>query len=166
MLNGERDVFEDGYRLNVCIVLRNHANQVLIAQRSGTRNWWQFPQGGIHQGESPLEAMYRELYEEIGLRPHQVSVIAQTKRWFRYRVPRDRMPRVIPAIGQKQKWFLLQLQAPDHVIDLDRSGEEPEFTSWTWVDFWEPLRLAVRFKYHVYREALEHLSTHVEPEVP
>ena len=164
MLNEEPDVYEDGFRLNVCIVLCNDANQVLIAQRFEGRNWWQFPQGGIHRGETPTEAMYRELYEEIGLRPHQVSVIAQTPRWFRYRLPRDRIPREIPGIGQKQKWFLLRLRSPDHVIDLARSDEEPEFARWTWVDFWEPLRRTVRFKHRVYREALEHLSMHCEHE--
>ncbi len=164
MLNGERDIYEDGYRLNVCIVLCNDANQVLIAQRSGSRNWWQFPQGGIHRGETPTEAMYRELYEEVGLRPNQVSVIAQTPRWFRYRLPRDRIPREIPGIGQKQKWFLLRLRSPDHVINLTRSEDEQEFERWTWVDFWEPVRMTVRFKYRVYRDALEDLSSHFEHE--
>ena len=167
MLNGERDIYEDGYRLNVCMVLCNDANQVLIAQRNEGRHWWQFPQGGMHQGESPLEAMYRELYEEVGLRPHQVSVIAQTPRWLRYRVPSGRIPREVSAIGQKQRWFLLRLRTRDHAIDLSRSEAETEFARWKWVDFWAPLqhtRHFVRFKHHVYREALEHLSTHIRHE--
>ena len=167
MLNGERDIYEDGYRLNVCMVLCNDANQVLIAQRNEGRNGWQFPQGGMHQGESPLEAMYRELNEEVGLRPYQVSVIAQTPRWLRYRLPTGRIPREISAIGQKQRWFLLRLRSPDHAIDLRQSEEDTEFARWKWVDFWAPLqhtRHFVRFKHHVYREALEHLSTHIRHE--
>ena len=68
----------DGYRANVGIVLMNDDRQVFIGGRVGARGW-QFPQGGIRHGERPEDALYRELTEEVGLRPDQVEVIARTK---------------------------------------------------------------------------------------
>ena len=162
MLGEARDVYIDGYRLNVCIVVCNAANQVLIGQRFEARNWWQFPQGGMQQGEKPLDAMYRELHEEVGLRPHQVRLIAEMPRWLRYRVPPALIPSSEPIIGQKQRWFLLELRSPDHAIDLNPTGVEAEFARWEWVEFWEPLSRTVRFKRRVYRDALEHLAPHIE----
>ena len=55
---------ENGYRSNVGIVLANPAGQVLWARRVGGRNTWQFPQGGIKRGETPEQALFRELYED------------------------------------------------------------------------------------------------------
>lgn len=165
MQNEERDIYDDGYRLNVCIVLSNHAGEVLMAQRFEGRTWWQFPQGGIKEGETPIEAMYRELHEEVGLKPSQVRLVAEAPRWLRYRLPPERIPQGMAAVGQKQRWFLLELRCPDHAIDLNQTEVDAEFARWTWVDFWEPLRRIVRFKRRVYREALEHLWPHVGNEV-
>ena len=75
----------DGYRANVGIVLMNDDRQVFIGGRVGARGW-QFPQGGIRRGERPEQALYRELAEEVGLRPGQVIEVARTKRWLRYRL--------------------------------------------------------------------------------
>lgn len=157
MQHGERDVYENGYRLNVCIVLCNEANQVLIARRVDGRNWWQFPQGGIQRGESALQAMYRELREEVGLKPHQVKVVARSPQWFRYRTGEIRRRAGGPVVGQKQRWFLLRFASLDHAIDLDRANPDAEFNHWVWVDYWEPLQRIVRFKRRVYRDALESL---------
>ena len=76
----------EGFRPNVGIILANDAGQVLWAKRIG-HNAWQFPQGGIQHGETPEQALYRELREEVGLLPEHVQIIAQTKGWLRYRLP-------------------------------------------------------------------------------
>lgn len=76
----------DGYRPNVGIILLNHRNQVFWGKRIRTHSW-QFPQGGIDRGETPEQAMYRELHEEIGLKPEHVEVLARTRDWLRYEVP-------------------------------------------------------------------------------
>ena len=93
------------------IVVANDRGQVLWARRVGGRDAWQFPQGGINRGESPEEALYRELHEEIGLEANAVEVLAATRGWLRYRLPRRfiRKGQNPVCIGQKQKWFLLRM---------------------------------------------------------
>ena len=86
----------DGYRANVGIILCNDAAQVMWARRVG-QDAWQFPQGGIGDDEDPLDAMYRELWEETGLRPEHVSLLASTDSWLRYRLPRRLMRCHSPA---------------------------------------------------------------------
>ncbi|MYD43196.1 MAG: RNA pyrophosphohydrolase [Gammaproteobacteria bacterium] len=154
-------VYENGYRLNVCIVLCNRTGHVFFAQRNDASRGWQFPQGGIQHGESTQQAMFRELQEEVGLKRHHVRVIARTARWFRYRLPSNRIPPDMPVVGQKQQWFLVQMTAPDHMIDLRAEQDDAEFRYWEWVDFKEPLRRIVRFKRRVYRDALESLAPYM-----
>ena len=76
----------DGFRPNVGIILLNQRNQVFWGKRIRTHSW-QFPQGGIDRGESPEQAMFRELHEEVGLQPEHVRIVARTRDWLRYEVP-------------------------------------------------------------------------------
>ena len=89
-------------------MLTNERGQLLWARRVGGRDAWQFPQGGISAGESPTEALYRELYEEVGLPSSAVEILGSTKGWLRYRLPSRyvREGQKPLCIGQKQKWFL------------------------------------------------------------
>ncbi len=148
----------DGYRPNVGIVLANAGGQVLWARRVG-QDAWQFPQGGIGANESPRQAMFRELHEEVGLCEDHVEVLATTRGWLRYRLPR-RMLRNNSSpnfIGQKQKWFLLKLLCRDEEVCVDRS-RRPEFDFWRWVSYWYPVGQVVSFKREVYRRALKELA--------
>ncbi|WP_320822422.1 RNA pyrophosphohydrolase [Reinekea sp.] len=151
----------DGYRPNVGIILTNTAGQVLWARRIG-QDAWQFPQGGIRQHETPVEALYRELHEEIGLEATDVTILACTRGWLRYRLPK-RMIRhnTLPiCVGQKQKWFMLRMQSDDSRIAFNRS-EDPEFDGWSWVSYWYPLSKVVSFKRDVYRQALTELAPRI-----
>jgi putative (di)nucleoside polyphosphate hydrolase len=112
----------DGFRPNVGIILLNQKNQVFWGKRIRTHSW-QFPQGGIDRGETPEQAMYRELQEEVGLLAEHVRIVARTRDWLRYEVP-DRYIRKDARghyKGQKQIWFLLQLVVPDHALNLRAS---------------------------------------------
>lgn len=148
----------DGYRPNVGIVICNRKGQVLWAKRYG-QNSWQFPQGGINDNETPEQAMYRELFEEVGLTRKDVQILHISKHWLRYKLPKrllrhDSKPM---CIGQKQRWFLLQLTAYDDKINL-KANHSPEFDGWRWVSFWYPVRQVVAFKRDVYRKALKEFS--------
>jgi putative (di)nucleoside polyphosphate hydrolase len=132
----------------------NDERRVFWAQRS-SNDGWQFPQGGMHSDETPLEAMYRELREETGLTPDLVELIGSTPGWLRYRLPRryQRHYSKPLCIGQKQVWFLLHFLGDDSAFSLD-GCEEPEFCTYKWVDFWYPVDNVITFKRAVYRKAL------------
>ena len=152
----------DGYRPNVAIVLVNSRNQVFWGKRI-KEHAWQFPQGGIKPGETPEEAMYRELNEETGLEPQHVRILGRTRDWLHYHVPIHWVKREWRGTykGQKQIWFLLRLVGRDCDISLRASGH-PEFDAWRWHDYWVPLEAVIDFKREVYRMALEQLVGHLE----
>ena len=146
----------DGFRPNVGIILTNTQGQLLWARRVGGQDAWQFPQGGINANETPEQALYRELHEEVGLRPEDVEILACTRGWLRYRLPHRLMRHnSLPlCVGQKQKWFLLRMLSEDNKVSLDNGGR-PEFDAWRWVSYWYPLGKVVSFKKDVYRRALK-----------
>lgn len=154
----------DGYRANVGIILCNAEGELLLAGRVGSKGW-QFPQGGLHEGELPEEAMFRELKEEVGLDTTDVEVLGSTREWLKYRLPdkylrRDSKPL---CIGQKQRWYLLRLVGSESNVRFDAS-DTPEFDRWRWVDFWRPVSEVIYFKRRVYVRALHELGPRVFPQ--
>jgi putative (di)nucleoside polyphosphate hydrolase len=154
----------DGYRPNVGIILLNQEHRVFWAQRANS-DGWQFPQGGMRSDETPIEAMYRELEEETGLYPDHVRLLGSTPGWLRYRLPRryQRHYSKPLCIGQKQVWFLLRFLADDSAFSLN-GADEPEFSSYRWVDFWYPVDNVINFKRRVYRKALSLLEPMAKPD--
>jgi putative (di)nucleoside polyphosphate hydrolase len=148
----------EGFRPNVGIILLNARNQVFWGKRLRTHSW-QFPQGGIKYGESPEQAMFRELHEEVGLRPEHVRILARTRDWLRYEVPDHFIRKDARGHyrGQKQIWFLLRLMGRDSDLDL-RATDHPEFDAWRWNEYWVPLELVIEFKRDVYQMALSELA--------
>ncbi len=153
---------KDGYRPNVGIVICNDKGQVFWAKRIGQKGW-QFPQGGVDEGETPEQAMYRELTEETGLKQTDVQLLAVTKDWLRYRLPNKFLrKKVLPlCIGQKQMWYLLKLTSNADAVDL-KANKKPEFDTWKWVSFWYPVSQVIFFKRGVYKRALKELMPQVE----
>lgn len=149
---------KEGFRANVGIILANCDGEVFWGKRIGQTSW-QFPQGGIDPGETPLEAMYRELHEETGLLAKHVEVIGCTQDWLRYRLPKHMIrQRSNPTcVGQKQRWFLLRLMCSDDSVNL-RATKIPEFDGWRWVDYAYPTQAVVYFKRQVYETAMKELK--------
>ncbi len=147
-----RDAEKLPYRPCVGVVLTNAQGLIFAGQRADTDlPAWQMPQGGVDEGESPLDAAHRELREETGVNRADVSFIRQTKDWLRYDLPLE----VIPTRwngrfrGQAQMWVQFRLDAPDSVIDL--TFQDEEFSAWKWMSAEEILTVIVPFKRDIYR---------------
>lgn len=157
------DIDSDGFRVNVGIILVNAEGKLLLAGRAGSKGW-QFPQGGVRIGETCEEAMFRELNEEVGLCREDVELLGSTRDWLRYRLPQRYVRRGAKplCIGQKQRWFMLKLTAPEERVRVD-GCDAPEFDRWRWVDFWKPVNEVIYFKRRVYARALHELGPYVYP---
>lgn len=147
---------QHGYRPNVGIILTNPLKQVLETFGSA---FLAISAGRYQPRESPREAMFRELWEELGLFENQVRIISRTEDWLRYDVPDRWIRRDLRGIykGQKQIWFLLEFLGKNKDINL-KATNHPEFEAWKWNDYWVPLSQVIDFKRGVYKEALKELA--------
>jgi putative (di)nucleoside polyphosphate hydrolase len=149
---------EQGLGPNVGIILTDGTGCVLIAGRRG-RGGWQFPQGGSSPRRRRRRRCFASCVKRSGLTPADVELVGSTEGWLRYRLPdryirRERTPL---CIGQKQRWFLLQLRTDPSRVRFDLTPE-PEFDRCRWVDYWRPVKEVVYFKRPVYVQALHELG--------
>lgn len=147
-------VDKNGYRLNVGIIIINSSNKLFWAKKVGFDSW-QFPQGGVDKYETLTEALFRELYEEVGITEKDVEIIYRTRKWNTYKLPKKYLRYNIEplVIGQKQKWFFLRYLSNDKLFSFTK-GKRAEFESWKWVDYWDPIKEVVFFKKRVYCKVL------------
>jgi putative (di)nucleoside polyphosphate hydrolase len=141
------------YRPCVGVVLTDRQGRVFAGQRADMDTpAWQMPQGGVDDGETPVEAGLRELREETGVRKRHVTVLGETAEWLPYDLPEDVLPYRGKYRGQTQKWILVRLKAGDDVIDL--THEDVEFSAWRWMTGAELLNSIVAFKRPIYEAVL------------
>jgi putative (di)nucleoside polyphosphate hydrolase len=143
------------YRPNVGIVLAKPDGRVWLGRRGDSpspRNW-QFPQGGVDDGESLLAAARRELHEETGA--SSVALVGRTGEWMAYEFPRThrRARRMEAWVGQRQIWFAFRFIGDDGEFDLNTHGA-PEFDAWRWAQLDEALDLVVEFKLSTYERVI------------
>lgn len=139
------------YRPCVGIVLFNDAGLVLACERLNFPGHWQFPQGGIDEGEEIQNALFREMEEEIGT--GKAIILDEIDEWLFY----DFTPEIIakhpdrPYRGQKQKWFALRYTGSDEEIDLN-GDDHPEFQDWRWMKFEDVVENMIPFKREAYQK--------------
>lgn len=142
------------YRPNVAAIVLSHRypNKVefLIAQRNDIKDAWQFPQGGIDEGESPKVALFRELKEEIGT--DKIEIIAEYPEWVSYDFPKVIAKKMYPYDGQKQKYFLVRLK-PSAKIDL--KTKVPEFKEYRFVEYKDLFSFITYFKRPIYKKVID-----------
>jgi putative (di)nucleoside polyphosphate hydrolase len=134
-------------------MLLNSAGLVFIGARRGPlAQAWQMPQGGIDRGETPEQAAWRELREEVGT--DRAELLAESRRWYAYDLPPELAARWQGGRyrGQRQKWFALRFLGEDRDIDLET--HEPEFSRWRWASAAEVLALIAPFKRPVYEAVM------------
>ena len=148
---------ESNYRLNVGLIIVNTYGKVLICKRKNS-NQWQFPQGGIDKGESPIEAAKREIFEEVGIKPSKIKVLGKIKDWVKYEIPKELAKKSFKKkgiVGQKQKWFIFKIKSEACITFVN--DPDNEFDDFAWVSYWRPIALIVSFKKEVYRNVLAEL---------
>ena len=148
---------ESNYRLNVGLIIVNNYGKVLICKRKNS-NQWQFPQGGIDEGESPIEAAKREIFEEVGIKSSQIRVLGKIKDWVKYEIPKKLAKKNFKKkgiVGQKQKWFIFKIKSKASISFIN--DPDNEFDDFAWVSYWHPIALIVSFKKDVYRSVLAEL---------
>ena len=148
---------EANYRLNVGLIIVNNYGKVLICKRKNS-NQWQFPQGGIDKGESPIEAAKREIFEEVGIKSSQIRVLGKIKDWVKYEIPKKLAKKNFKKkgiVGQKQKWFIFKIKSKASISFIN--DPDNEFDDFAWVSYWHPIALIVSFKKDVYRSVLAEL---------
>ncbi len=144
---------DPAYRRNVGIMLLDAAGRAWVGQRIDTPGAWQMPQGGIDAGETPRDAVLRELEEEIGTA--KAEILFESAGWFAYDFPPDIQRKAGRGHfrGQAQRWFALRFTGEDADIRIDT--HEPEFSAWRWVERAALPRLIVGFKRPVYEAVVE-----------
>ena len=146
------------YRPNVAAIIlsADYPSQklFLLAKRKGVKRGWQFPQGGIDKGETPQEALYRELKEEIGT--DEVEIIAEYPNWISYDFPTSSGDKIYPYKGQNQKFFLVKLKESAK-INLN-SFSKPEFEDYLFVTEEELFKKALFLKRKTYKEVIKYFK--------
>lgn len=141
------------YRPCVGLVVMNAASEVFAGQRiDNPGDAWQMPQGGVDDGETPVQAALRELGEETGIREGSVDVLAETSGWIPYDLPHELVPKLWKARfrGQTQKWFLLKFNGEDTEVNIVQKHQE--FSRWAWMKPDELIEKIVPFKMHIYKQ--------------
>ncbi len=145
------------YRPNVAAIILSPNYplkcEIFIANRNDIENAWQFPQGGIDKGESPKEALFRELKEEIGT--DKVEIVAEYPDWVSYDFPTNVNNKIYPYDGQIQKYFLVRL-LPEAKINLNT--KVPEFSEYKFIPVEEVYNHIVSFKKPVYQKVLTYFK--------
>jgi putative (di)nucleoside polyphosphate hydrolase len=152
---------ESNYRLNVGLIIVNTYGKVLICKRKNS-NQWQFPQGGIDEGESPIEAAKREIFEEVGIKPSKIKVLGKIKDWVKYEIPKELAKKSFKKkgiVGQKQKWFIFKIKSEACISFVN--DPDNEFDDFAWVSYWRPIALIVSFKKEVYRKCFSRTITNL-----
>jgi 8-oxo-dGTP pyrophosphatase MutT (NUDIX family) len=136
------------FRANVGAIIINGAGLVLALERKEIPGSWQCPQGGLDEGEEPLEAVRREILEETGIKASSLELLGAYPHWLVYEFPEE-----VRAFktwrGQAQKWYLFRLEGADGQITL---GDGKEFRAWKWLPMERLLPKVVDFKRPVYQE--------------
>ena len=143
------------YRLGVGLVIINNQSKIFTGRRLDNTKAWQMPQGGIDNNEIPLEAAYREMFEETGIRKSKVTLLKQSKTWFRYDLPQEIQSKFWGGKfrGQSQKWFLFKFIGTD--VDIKIDTKDQEFSDWKWSKKTEMLNKIVPFKRSLYQSVLK-----------
>ena len=154
MINNDKKKFRPNVAAIVLSSKYPHKCEIFIASRTDVENAWQFPQGGIDEGESSKEALFRELEEEIGTK--DVEIIAEYRTWVSYEFPPAIAKKMYPYDGQRQKYYLVKLKKG---AKININTEIPEFSEYKFVPTKNIYDYITFFKRTVYKQVLQYFKT-------
>jgi len=147
------------FRAGVGAVICDDRGRVLVFERAGIADVWQFPQGGIEAGEDPEDAVLREIEEETSIDASRLELIERCPELLAYELPPDKRTSVTGR-GQVHAWFLFRFTGDENEIDLTRSEE---FSAWRWDTIAAVTDQVVAFRASVYRRLCELFARHLAP---
>ena len=138
-------------RNGVGAIILNGENKVFVGKRRDNPiDRWQMPQGGVDVGETYLDAMKREIFEETSIK--NIKILKELDGFFSYELPRNLVGVIWKGKfkGQKQKWFVMRFIGNEEEINIKTN--KPEFLDWKWIDLEDLTKIAVNFKLEVYKQ--------------
>ena len=150
------------FRANVGVVLINQDGKVLALERCDVKGSWQMPQGGLDEGEEPIDAAWRELAEEINLPKESAQLLKECPEWLAYELPLDAR-KAKTGRGQVQKWFLMRCVGGSSEINLKpaKPADEQEFCDFKWTTLRDLAAETWEVRRHIYRKLAAHFSDHL-----
>jgi putative (di)nucleoside polyphosphate hydrolase len=146
-----------GFRANVGILVVNSEGLVLAGERDDPSGAWQLPQGGVDRGETPEEALYRELREETGIKRSQVKIVDVHPDWLTYVWPPD-IQESKGWLGQSQKWFVVKVK---HGVEPSSSRSDDEFRNFKWMTMSNLVDIAIKMRRPTYKRLAVDFAKHL-----
>ena len=156
----KRHLKNQWFRAGSGVVICREDGRVLAFRRKGIKKAWQFPQGGMDPGESPLETAYRELDEESGIQPEHLELLTEKSLLLAYEVDEAYRKRFPQTRGQVHYWYLFRMKAPLDVIDLKEGTKHQEFDKFKWMSMKKLTKVVIDFRKPVYRRLRKFIKAH------
>lgn len=146
------------FRVGAGALILNENGLVFATERKEVSGAWQLPQGGLDHNEEPLQAVYRELFEETGIKEDDLELLGSHPEPLAYELPAElRKPKT--GRGQVQYWFLFRHKGDENRIDIKSGGEA---SSWQWMPFSTLVNTVAGFRRPLYEKLCNHFQNYLK----
>ncbi len=148
---------DDKFRASVsAFIVNKNRTAVLSFERVSKKGSRQLPQGGIKIYEEPIDAIYRELEEETGIKRNDLKLIGEYPGWLTFELP-ERLRSKKHGRGQTQKFFYFEFLGDELEIDLENVRDK-DFSDFYWADMNDIANKTVDFRKLVYKKVNQYFQ--------